>query len=71
MVRKGTLGTRQLVVDLASTLRDKLDERVKAERRTLRAVVEMALTMYLESPMNGSHPAPEQPKRGRPAKGKK
>jgi hypothetical protein len=65
-----TSGTRQLAVQIESSLRDRLDERVKSERRTLRAVVEMALTVYLDSPINGTHPAPEQPKRGRPAKKK-
>ena len=73
MARTYTQGTRQLNVEVDAGLRDRLDERVKAEQRTLRAVVERALAYYMENvPANGlgQVPAPEQPKRGRPKKGK-
>jgi hypothetical protein len=69
-----TKGTRQLFVEIAEALRDRLDERVTAESRTLRTVVERALTFYLDNvPVESapSVPAPAQPKRGRPPGGKK
>jgi hypothetical protein len=66
-----TKGTRQLFVEIADSIRDRLDSRIEAEQRTLRAVVERALTHYMDTvPVNGlpSGPSPEQPKRGRPRK---
>lgn len=66
-----TKGTKQLFVEIADAIRDRLNERLKAERRTLRMVVEQALTFYMDNvPVDAALPAPEQPKRGRP-KGKK
>jgi hypothetical protein len=63
MARKGTAGTRQLVVDMDSALRDRLDARVGAEERTLRKVVERAVAYYLDNvPVNGT-PAADPPKR--------
>jgi hypothetical protein len=62
MARKGTAGTRQLVVDMDSALRDRLDARVGAEERTLRKVVERAVAHYLDNvPVNGA-PAVNPPK---------
>ena len=60
---------RSLQVDIADGLRDRLDQRIKAERRTLRAVVEAAISHYLDTVPLDSAPtvAVEQPKRGRPA----
>jgi hypothetical protein len=71
MGRKSTAGTRPLNVELAEAIRDRLDGRVEAERRTLRAVVEKALVYYMDnvSADNGpGFPVPAQPKRGRPRK---
>lgn len=73
MGRTYTAGTKQLAVEMEAELRDRLSERVKAEKRTLRAVVERAVTFYMDNvPLESvpSIPAPAQPKRGRPAKRK-
>ena len=71
MAKSRTAGARQLMVDVTKALRERLDERVKAEQRTLRTVVERALTHYLDTvPVDGGPTisAPEQPKRGRPVR---
>lgn len=73
MARKGTTGTRQLVVDITEGLRGRLDERVKLEQRTLRTVVERAIAYYLDHvPADSTPPAPapDQPRRGPRARGK-
>jgi hypothetical protein len=74
MGRKGTTGTRPLLVDLHESLRSRLDARVKHEQRTLRVVVERALVFYMDHvPVESAPtiPAPPQPTRGRPrGKGK-
>jgi hypothetical protein len=49
MGRNATAGTRQLVVDVDTALRGRLDERVKTEERTLRRVVERAIAYYLDN----------------------
>ena len=72
MGRKSTAGTRPLNVELNESVRDHLDRRVQAEQRTLRVVVERALTFYLANVPLESAPAipvPAQPKRGRPRQG--
>lgn len=77
MAKTRTAGARQLMVDVTEALRVRLDERVKAEQRTLRTVVERALTHYMDTvPVDGGPiiAATEQPKRGRPmgkSKGRK
>ena len=53
MAKNSTKGTRQLACEIDSKLRDELDVRVKTERRTLRAVVEMALKLYLATKIDG------------------
>jgi hypothetical protein len=73
MGRRGTAGTKQLMADVDAGLRDRLAERVKAEQRSLRAVVERALTYYMANvPVNGlgDVATPDPPKRGRPRKKK-
>jgi hypothetical protein len=74
MGRNGTAGTRQLVVDMDVGLRTRLDERVSAEERTLRRVVERAIAFYMDHvPVEQlpTLPAALQPQRGRPrGKGK-
>lgn len=73
MTKKTTAGTRQLNVEIAEAIRDRLDERRRAEARSLRAVVERALTFYMDNvPVEGAPglAAPEQPARGRPRKRK-
>jgi len=70
MAKSRTAGARQLMVDVTAALRERLDKRVKAEQRTLRTVVERALTHYLDTvPVDGGTmiAAPQQPRRGRPA----
>ena len=55
MGKQYTAGTRQLTVQVDEDLRGKLDERVKAEDRTLRAVVERALRHYMATvPLDAS-----------------
>lgn len=74
MGRTYTAGTRQLTVEVDKGLRDRVDQRVKAEARTLRAVIERALAFYLDNvPVESapSVPSPAQPKRGRPAGSKR
>jgi hypothetical protein len=74
MGRTYTSGTRQLTVEIDAELRERLKQRVGDEQRTLRAVVERALAHYMDNvPLNGAipSPAPDQPKRGRPAGSKK
>jgi hypothetical protein len=71
MGRKSTAGTRPLNVEMNAALRERLDARVGAEQRSLRTVVERALTFYMDNvPVESapSVPAPAQPKRGRPRK---
>lgn len=53
MAKRMTKGAKTLTCDIEETLRDKLTERVKAESRTVRAVVERALKMYLATPLEG------------------
>lgn len=71
---KGTTkGTRQIFAEIATEIRDRFDERVESEHRTIRAVLERAITFYMDHvPVEGapSLPTPSQPKRGRPPKGK-
>jgi hypothetical protein len=72
MAKARAAGARQLMIDISESLRERLDERVTAEQRTMRTVVERAITHYLDTvPLDGgTHiAAPAQPKRGRP-KGK-
>jgi len=68
MGRNTTAGTRQLAVAIDAALRDELDNRVEAEDRTLRSVVERALRYYIQTFPVDAAPAstlPEQPKRER------
>jgi hypothetical protein len=61
------------MADIDAGLRDRLANRVAAEQRTLRVVVERAIGFYLDNvPVESAPtlPAPPQPKRGRPRKGK-
>lgn len=53
MAKRITAGTKQLALNIDEKLRDLLSERMAAERRTLRAVVEMALKLYLATPLEG------------------
>lgn len=53
MAKRITAGTKQLALNIDETLRDLLAERMALERRTLRAVVEMALKLYLATPLEG------------------
>lgn len=63
MPRISTAGTKMFSVEIDAGLRERVAERVKAEQRTLRVVVERALTYYLEHvPVNGSPPAPAKAK---------
>lgn len=58
MAKRMTTGTKQLALNIEAGLRDRIAERMKAERRTLRAVVEMALLHYLATvPLEGEQVA--------------
>jgi len=70
---KGTTkGTRQIFAEITTEIRKRFDERVEAEQRTIRAVLERALTFYMDHVPVEAAPSlltPLQPKRNRPAKG--
>jgi hypothetical protein len=66
-----TQGTSRLFAEIDAELRQRLDERIAAEQRSLRTVLERAIAFYLEHfPVDAvpSFPVPSQPKRGRPRK---
>ncbi len=73
MGRKATAGTRQLAVEIGEALRDRIDARVEAEQRTLRAVVERAIIFYMDNvPLDAAPSFPAQAKAAaaEPKKGK-
>lgn len=49
MAKRITVGTKQLALNIDAAVRDRLSERIVKEQRTLRAVVERALTFYMDS----------------------
>lgn len=49
MAKRITAGTKQLALNIDAAVRDRLSERIVNEQRTLRAVVERALTFYMDS----------------------
>lgn len=56
-----TKGTKQLTVQIDAKLRDALGARVEAERRTYRAVVELAIAHYLATvPLDGQSKKPKE-----------
>lgn len=56
-----TKGTKQLFVEISEGLRERLNERVVAEQRTLRTVVERALAYYLDNVPLESAPVEVKP----------
>ena len=66
MAKRITIGTKQLALNIDADVRDRLSERIVKEQRTLRAVVERALTFYMDSV-----PVEEMPKAAGKEKPKK
>lgn len=69
VVKTYTAGTRQLTVQVDVDLRQRLDERVAAEDRTLRSVVERALAYYMANVPLEAQPVEAKPVK-KPAKKK-